>query len=31
VAGLAGGWEIRTDVVDDRREEVFLMAGVASG
>lgn len=31
VAGLAGGWKLRTDVVDDRREEVFLMAGVASG
>lgn len=31
VAGLARGWEISTDVVDDRREEVFLMAGVAGG
>jgi len=31
VAGLARGGEVQSHVVDDRRQEVFLMARVAGG
>ena len=31
VAALAGGWETGRDVIEHRRQEVLLMAGVAGG
>ncbi len=31
VAGLAGSGELESDVIDNRREEIFLMAGEAVG